>query len=114
MKNQIVNGIGHFDICGPDAEVLQDYYSKLFGWTIDLKGPGYALIETPNGSPNGAIVEGQEATLTIGIVVADLDRSLASALVNGGSIVMPATDNGWVRKANIADQAGNRITLIQA
>jgi predicted enzyme related to lactoylglutathione lyase len=27
--------------------------------------------------------------------------------------VMPVTDNGWVRKAQVADPAGNIITLIQ-
>jgi hypothetical protein len=27
-------------------------------------------------------------------------------------VVMPATDNGWVVKAQVADPAGNLVTLI--
>jgi len=27
---------------------------------------------------------------------------------------MPATDNGWVTKAQVSDPAGNLVTLIQA
>jgi predicted enzyme related to lactoylglutathione lyase len=114
MQTHIIGGIGHFEIAGPDAAALQTFYSDVFDWAVLPKGPGYALIDTPKGSASGAIVEAEDASLTIGVIVADLELSLAAALDCGGTIVMPVTDNGWVKKAAIADPAGNRVTLIQA
>jgi predicted enzyme related to lactoylglutathione lyase len=51
--------------------------------------------------------------LTFGVVVADLDGALDLAVREGGRVVLPKTDNGWVSKAQIADPAGNVLTLIQ-
>lgn len=114
MQSHITNGIGHFDIVGPDAAALQSFYIGVFDWGVQVKGPGYALAETPMGTANGAIIEGEEAALTIGIVVSDIDRSLAAAIDHGGTVAMPVTDNGWVKKAVLADPAGNKLTIIQA
>jgi predicted enzyme related to lactoylglutathione lyase len=114
MQDHIVNGVGHFDVSGPDAASLTSFYAGVFDWAIHAKGPGYSLIETPDGSPNGAIVETEDATITIGVVVTDIDRSIAAAVDNGGQIAMPVTDNGWVKKAALLDPAGNKITIIQA
>ncbi|CAN5601605.1 hypothetical protein BH24ACT24_BH24ACT24_09610 [soil metagenome] len=33
----------------------------MFGWQVDSRGPGFALVRTPAGSPDGAIAEGEEA-----------------------------------------------------
>lgn len=108
------NAISHFDIAGPDLPALKGFYGALFGWRVDEKGPGYALVTTPADSPNGALIEAQASSLTIGIAVPDLDAALVAAKGQGGSVVMPATDNGWVKKAQVSDPAGNVVTLIQA
>ena len=112
-KSHVHNGFGHFDIAGPDLAPLAQFYTTLFGWDVTPRGPGYAMVATPEGGPNGAIVETPEASLTIGVVVPDLDGALGLATANGGAVVLPATDNGWVKKAQIADPAGNILTLIQ-
>jgi predicted enzyme related to lactoylglutathione lyase len=114
MQNHIANSVGHFDVSGPDAAKLKSFYTSVFDWAVETKGPGYSLIETPAGSPNGAIVEAEEASLTIGVVVPDIDHSVAAAVENGGQIAMPITDNGWVKKAILLDPAGNKLTIIQA
>jgi predicted enzyme related to lactoylglutathione lyase len=44
--------------------------------------------------------------------VPDLLLAIEKALQAGGTLVMPATDNGWVRKAQVCDPAGNMLTLI--
>ena len=110
----VINGIGHFDVAGPDLEALSAFYGGVLGWEVQPQGPGYALVETPDRSPDGAIVESPEAALTVGVVVGDLESAVAAAERHGGGIVMPPTDNGWVVKAQITDPAGNRLTLIQA
>lgn len=112
-KTNTLNGIGHFDIAGPDIAPLGSFYSSVLGWQVTPRGPGYAMIGTPEGSANGALVEAQTASLTIGIVVADLSAALTATEVNGGSVAMPLTDNGWVKKAQVRDPAGNLLTLIQ-
>lgn len=114
MRDHITNGIGHFDICGPDMNALQRFYAGVFGWQITPKGPGYALAVTAPGSPNGALVEAETASLTVGVIVADLAAALESAVAHGGLIAMPIMDNGWVKKATLADPAGNQVTVIQA
>lgn len=111
------NAIGHFDVAGPDIEQLGNFYSSVFGWQVDPRGTGYAMLKTPDGTPGGALVEtveiGQAASITIGIVVSDLDKTLQAATESGGNVVMPKTDNGWVKKAQINDPAGNCLTVIQ-
>lgn len=114
MTHHAANGISHFDICGPDIGALQNFYQGVFGWQIMQKGPGYALVETPAGTANGALNEAEEAGISIGIVVADIEAALGEAVKHGGSVTMPVVDNGWVRKATLADPAGNQITVIQS
>ncbi len=111
--SHVINSVGHFDIVGPDLDSLQRFYGRVMGWEIDAQGPGYALVRTPAGSPNGAIADAETPSITIGVIVADVEAALGMAVQAGGSVVMPATDNGWVVKAQIADPAGNHLTLIQ-
>ena len=112
-KEHTPNGFGHFDIAGPELAPLAQFYARLFGWQVTPRGPGYAMVATPAGGPDGAIVETPEPSLVFGIVVAELAAALAAAVTEGGRVVLEATDNGWVRKAQIADPAGNVLTLIQ-
>lgn len=107
------NSVGHFDICGPDLALLAPFYAALFGWQVQPRGPGYAQLATPEGGPDGALVEEPEPRLTLGVVVPDLATALQTATAQGGAVAMPATDNGWVRKAQVRDPAGNLLTLIE-
>jgi hypothetical protein len=109
----VVNGIAHFDVAGPELDPLARFYAEVFGWSVDVKGPGYALVGTPAGSADGALVEAPDASLTIGVVVDDVDAAIEAATGGGGSVLMPKTDNGWVVKAQVADPAGNPLTLIE-
>ncbi len=111
-SQHVPNGLGHFDIAGPQLSALAPFYQAVLGWTVEPRGPGYATLRTPDGSPNGALVEAEQAGITIGLVVPDLDQALAQAQAHHGSIAMPITDNGYVRKAQVRDPAGNVITLI--
>ena len=66
--------IGHFDIAGDDMAALTGFYGGLFGWDITPRGPGYAQVATPD--LRGAIMETPEASLTLGVIVDDLDAAL--------------------------------------
>jgi predicted enzyme related to lactoylglutathione lyase len=108
------NAIVHIDISGPDPVAQHRFYGQLFEWEVDEKGPGYALVRTPHGGPDGALVEADSASVAFGVAVADLAGAVDKATALGGTVVMPPTDNGWVVKAQVTDPAGNLITLIQA
>ncbi|MBP1861648.1 VOC family protein [Rhizobium herbae] len=103
--------IGHFDIAGEDVQTLAGFYQAMFGWDVTPRGPGYAQVETPG--LRGALVEAPDPGLTLGIVVPDLDAALGRATVEGGTVTMAAMDNGWIRKGQVRDPAGNLLTLIQ-
>ncbi len=105
--------IVHVDIAGPDDGPLRSFYGELLGWEIRPMGPGYALVSTPEGSPDGAIVGAERAAVTIGVAVPDLAAAIGRSEELGASVVMPPTDNGWVKKAQVADPAGNVLTLIE-
>ena len=105
--------IVHFDISGPDLEPLARFYSELFGWNISEGGPGYSQVDSGSGL-RGGLVEAEASTVNIGIQVDDLAAAVQQAEQLGGKVVMPATDNGWVLKAQVQDPAGNLMSLIQA
>jgi predicted enzyme related to lactoylglutathione lyase len=104
--------IVHFDVAGPDEAALHRFYAGVLEWRVEPQGPGYALVRTPDGGPDGAVVEGEPPSLTLGVAVDDLDAAVARVTEHGGEVLMPPTDNGWVTKALVADPAGNRIALI--
>jgi predicted enzyme related to lactoylglutathione lyase len=111
MSEYATNSIAHFDVAGPDLRALGTFYQEVLGWQPEEKGPGYALVRTPEGGPDGALVEAESGSLTIGVVVDDLAGAVAAA-ARTGSVEMPPTDNGWVVKAQVRDPAGNLLTLI--
>ncbi|MGL5929011.1 MAG: VOC family protein [Dermatophilaceae bacterium] len=113
MPEHAANAIAHVDIAGPDHQALSRFYGEVFGWEITPRGPGYAQVGTPDGGPDGALVEAEQAGLAVGVAVDDVAASLAVAVQAGGRELMPPTDNGWVVKAQVSDPAGNAVTLIQ-
>lgn len=113
MTDYLANAPAHIDIAGPDLPELARFYETVLDWRVSPRGSGYALVETPGPGPDGAITEAESASIVVGIVVADLAETLARAARSGGREVMPPVDNGWVTKAQVADPAGNVITLIQ-
>ncbi|MFN7128097.1 MAG: VOC family protein [Brevundimonas sp.] len=106
------NAVCHIDIAGPDIGVLGAFYGAVLGWTVVPRGPGYSQLKTP--TLDGGLVEAETASLTLGVATLDLNAALEAAVAAGGEVVMPLTDNGWVKKAQIRDPAGNLMTLIQA
>ena len=52
-KSHVPNTIGHFDIAGPDLAPLTGFYSAVLGWQITPRGPGYAMVATPEGGEEG-------------------------------------------------------------
>ena len=104
----------HVDILGADEPAQHRFYAELFGWQVDPKGPGNALVRTPDGGPDGALVDADAPGVSIGVGVEDLAAAVERAVALGGTVLMPPTDNGWVVKAQVTDPAGNPVTLIES
>jgi predicted enzyme related to lactoylglutathione lyase len=96
-----------FDIAGPDAAKLKDFYASNFGWSLDVNGP----IKT--GNLDGALRQDPaEKILYIG--VPDIDAAMKSVAASGGAIVtskIPIPSGVFVL---FTDPAGNRMGLFQA
>ena len=88
----------HFEVIGKDAEKLQSYYSKLFGWEIDAGNPmNYGVVQR-DGNTNadgvgigggvGTGPEGYDGHVTFYVEVPDVEAALAKAESLGGSRMM--------------------------
>lgn len=113
MTSPANGALAHFDLYGPDEDVLRSFYGQAFGWTVEPKGPGYALLEPTGSVARGAITERDRAGVTLGVAVDDLKAAITAVERHGGTVLMEPVDNGWVVKALVADPAGNELTLIQ-
>lgn len=96
-----------FDIAGPDAAKLQEFYAKNFGWSLAVNGP----VKT--GNLDGALRQDPaEKILYIG--VPDLDAAMKNVTASGGMIVTPKIPIPSGVFVLFTDPAGNRMGLFQA
>ena len=111
MKNAII----HLEIPVTDLDKAKSFYSKLFGWKVDLMpGANYGLFDTgtpPNGGFNKVdkIVSGG---CMLYIHVDDIEKKLKEIEKAGGKTVMKKTEVpqfGW--NATFKDIFGNIIGL---
>jgi predicted enzyme related to lactoylglutathione lyase len=89
-----------FEVMGSDATRTQDFYTELFGWTIDRGFPGYGVVDTNSGRGIQGGIGGGTATRWVVVYagVADVDQALRRAEELGGSHV-PAPDVDALKKA---------------
>jgi predicted enzyme related to lactoylglutathione lyase len=96
-----------FDIAGPDAAALKQFYSANFGWSIN----GANAIKTP--ALEGTLRQ-DPAEKIIYIGVADINASLKAIVASGGSVVIPrSVVPNVVIFALFKDPAGNRMGLVE-
>jgi predicted enzyme related to lactoylglutathione lyase len=106
MKTPIV----YFDIAGPDAARLKDFYANQFGWEIDADFQIPA--ETTRGLRGGIRQDPSEKILYLG--VPDINERLKAIEADGGETLLPRTVvPGVVIFALFADPAGNRMGLVE-
>ncbi len=118
----------HFEIQASEPQVLIDYYSKLFDWSIHKwEGGEYWLISTGDekarGIDGGLLPRrgGQPAEMAavnafvVTVDVPDIDAAMARAIDLGGvSCVpkMPIAGVGWL--GYVKDPDGNIFGMLQA
>ena len=89
------NPVIHWEIMARDRKKMQEFYSHLFGWTVNDSNPmNYGLVDTAAGGINGGIMQtepGQPSIVTFYVDVEDPAATLARAETLGGKTLMPAT-----------------------
>ncbi|HEX9711329.1 MAG TPA: VOC family protein [Actinomycetota bacterium] len=111
------NAVVHFEIHGPDREMLEKFYGELFGWHVtSMPEMNYGLIDTHGGGGiNGGIAASQDGgpQQIFYVEASDLQATLDEAAALGATTVMPVMDiPGGPTIALFADKAGNVIGLV--
>ncbi len=96
-----------FDIAGPDAAKLKQFYAANFGWDIDAANG----IKTPHLA--GTLRQDPRETL-IYLGVSDVDAALKKIVASGGAVAMPKMVVPKVATfAIFTDPEGNRMGLVE-
>ncbi len=95
-----------FDIAGPDAAKLKDFYAGNFGWEIAKSN----MIKTPN--LEGTLRQDPPEKI-IYIGVTDLDAAMAKVKATGGTLETPKLPTPTGEQFVLfRDPAGNRIGIV--
>jgi predicted enzyme related to lactoylglutathione lyase len=113
------NPIAHFEVTGKDGPRLQEFYSKLFDWNMELNEQlGYATVAPSDGSIGGGIGTapgGGAGQVTFYVGVSDIEAALAKAEALGGSRVLgPAKIPDFdIELGQFADPEGHIIGVVR-
>lgn len=112
------NPVTFFEIVGPDGTALQQFYARVFGWSVDTsKVPGYGYLDSNvPGAIKGGIRQETSAPAerVLYISVPDIGAAVEQVKQSGGSIVLPPTRLPWIHFALFRDPAGNLTGLVAA
>lgn len=112
------HAVVHFEIGGPDRQALVDFYTKLFGWTVNADNPmDYAIVLKMDNGIGGGIMTPptKEPYVTVYVTCGDdVDGTFKRALELGATTVMEPMDPGppAPRLAMFADPEGNVVGLV--
>jgi predicted enzyme related to lactoylglutathione lyase len=113
----------HFEVVGKDGEKLQQYYSELFGWEIQVDNAmNYGMVAREGnvgrdgvgiGGGVGQGPEGYDGHVTFYVAVPDVEAALQKAESLGGTRVMgPETIMDSMVLGQFKDPEGHVIGLV--
>jgi len=109
--------VNHLEISASDPNAAAEFYSKVFGWKIEVEeSMNYVQFAAEEGGIGGAFTEVDEnnpaGTLVPYVTTDDIQASLEKIGSNGGSTVVPKTEiPGFGHFAVFTDPTGNKIGL---
>jgi uncharacterized protein len=112
------NPIMHWEIQSTQPEALHDFYSEVFGWSIDANNPmSYGMVSSRGlaGGIDGGIggTEHSSGRVLVYASVQSIVPILKRIEERGGKTLMPRTDIGPVVMAIYTDPEGNAMGLIE-
>ena len=111
--------ICYLEIPTMDVEVSAEFYARIFGWKIRVRGDGERAFDDAAGGVSGSWVLGRppsrEPGMVTYIMVDNIDATLAEISKAGGQGVTPRTSLGAGSQAyaTFRDPAGNVLGLYQ-
>jgi len=110
------NHIVHAEVVGRDGEKIQQFFSELFGWSLDTNNPGGYGMSDPEATGvafgAGGTPDKSPGFATFYVAVDDVDATLQRATALGGSVIMPKYSPApGVELALAADPEGHVVGL---
>lgn len=107
----MANPVTWFEVIGKDAAKTREFYSKAFGWTMDVDpAMDYGMLNNPgDGIPGG--VGGGDPAVRFYVQADDVQGLLDKIEKLGGKTVMPPADLPTVTIAQFQDPDGNVLGI---
>jgi predicted enzyme related to lactoylglutathione lyase len=111
--------ICYLEIPTTDVETSANFYTKIFGWNVRLRGDGACAFDDTTGAVSGSWVldrpPSSEPGILTYIMVDNIDTTLTEITKAGGQVVTPRTSigSGSEACATFRDPAGNILGLYQ-
>lgn len=116
-------GLGFLKFVVSDLEVMERFYLKALGMTVQkrLEFPGFTELILSSGGADLALLrydDGREVTLgtasgPIGVYLDDVDGAYDRAIAAGGGSQQPPTTMGNIRVAFVTDPEGHEIEFLR-
>jgi predicted enzyme related to lactoylglutathione lyase len=118
MPPTLANGkVCYIEIPAVDIHRSADFYAKVFGWRLRLRGDGHTAFDDTTGEVSGTWVLGRKPSTEPGLllyIMVDSVAATAEAVIDqGGAIVQPIGADAPEVTARFRDPAGNVIGLYQ-
>lgn len=110
------NPVVHFEVIGKDGGKLRHFYSKMFGWNMQVMPEmDYGMVDNGGQGINGGIGQGEQAHATFYVEVDDPQAQLEKIEAAGGKTIVPVTEvPGVVTFAMFTDPEGNLVGLVKS
>jgi uncharacterized protein len=109
--------ICYLQIPAVDVQRSAEFYERVFGWFIRIRGDGSLAFDDGVGQVSGTWVLGREPTMEAGllvyIMVDNVSASIDAVIANGGGLVQPIGADAPEITARFRDPAGNLFGLYQ-
>lgn len=114
----LANGkICYIVIPADDIDVSSQFYKTVFGWNVRTRSDGSIAFDDGAGEVSGTWVLGKEPlgndSITIYIMVDDIENAMKLVEQNGGEITQPLGMDAPEKTAKFRDPAGNIFGLYQ-
>jgi predicted enzyme related to lactoylglutathione lyase len=114
----MAGAVGHFEIHTKDTAKASEFYSSVFGWTVDTNNPmGYGMVSTgAEGGITGGIAgpDMGPPMVTFYVESDDIEASLQKAEAHGAKRLMgPEAIEGGPEVGMFADPDGNVIGVMK-
>ncbi len=118
MPPSLANGkICYVEIPAADVARSAEFYKKVFGWNIRVRGNGSTAFDDSVGEVSGSWAPGRppaaQPGLLMYVMVDSVKATLETIVANGGRVVQPIGADAPEITARFADPAGNVIGLYQ-